>query len=240
MKKILTLGETDLTLSLSQIEYKTQVKDLQEKVRVLSHLANKKNRGTIAVFEGWDAAGKGGSIRRLTSTLDPRLYKVKSIAAPNDTEKKRHYLWRFWTIIPPAGQIGIFDRSWYGRVLVERVEGFAKPEEWQRAFSEINQFEEDLTLSGYMLMKFWLHISPEEQLNRFNGRKSDPLKRWKLTDEDWRNRDKWGLYEEAADEMFDKTSSPNAPWFIVPAIDKYYARVFILRKFCERLEKNLS
>ncbi len=234
------LSDLNMNLSLSFSDYKSEIRELQEKARILTHYAFKKNRTTILVFEGWDAAGKGGAIRRLTSTFDPRLYTVKSIAAPNEIEKKHHYLWRFWNSIPQIGHVGIFDRSWYGRVLVERVESFATPEEWSRAYDEMNQFEKDLTDHGSIIIKFWLHISFEEQLARFNGRKNDPLKRWKLTDEDWRNREKWGLYEEAANEMFEKTSKVTAPWVLVSANDKYNARVSVLKSFCERLKSELD
>lgn len=187
--------------SLTNKEYKKIIDELQERARRYSHLVIRK-RSIILVFEGWDAAGKGGAIRRLTSRIDPRLYTVISIAAPNEVERNHHYLWRFWTKLPGYGNIGIFDRSWYGRVLVERVEGFAKQEEWERSYGEIVNFEEDLTDAGTIIIKFWLHISSEEQLTRFNARKDDPLKRWKLTEEDWRNREKWPLYEEAAEETF--------------------------------------
>ncbi|MBE7411210.1 MAG: UDP-galactose-lipid carrier transferase [Leptospiraceae bacterium] len=234
------LSEVDLNLSLGYTEYKTEIKDLQEKARLLTHYAFKKKRTIILVFEGWDAAGKGGSIRRLTSTFDPRLYTVKSIAAPNEVEKKHHYLWRFWTTLPEIGHVGIYDRSWYGRVLVERVENFATEEEWSRSYEEINGFEKDLTDNGAILIKYWLHISFEEQFKRFNARKNDPLKRWKLTDEDWRNREKWGKYEEAANEMFAKTSKIESPWAIISANDKYNARVSVLRTFCENLKKSMD
>lgn len=226
--------------TLTSKEYKKQIDILQERARLYSHYNYKKKRSIILVFEGWDAAGKGGAIRRLTSRIDPRLYTVRSIAAPNEVERNRHYLWRFWTKLPGFGNIGIFDRSWYGRVLVERVEGFAKQEEWERSFGEIVNFEEDLTDSKAILIKFWLHISPEEQLNRFNARKDDPLKRWKLTEEDWRNREKWALYESAAEEAFSRTHKPNAPWHIIPANDKYFARTEVLRIFCDRLENELN
>jgi polyphosphate kinase 2 (PPK2 family) len=239
--------KTDFKLSnlvfpepLEKSVYKKQIDELQEKARLLNHYAAKKERGIIIVFEGWDAAGKGGSIRRLTSTMDPRLYHVVSVAAPTQEEKKRHYLWRFWLNLPRAGYTTIFDRSWYGRVLVERVEGFAKEEEWKRSYSEIISFEEDLADSGYIILKFWLHISSEEQLGRFNDRKEDPMKRWKLTEEDWRNREKWGFYETACEEMIEKTHTNFAPWIVVPSNDKYTARSTVLGKFCEIVEKELD
>jgi len=239
MKTLFKLSDLVYPKPLEKSEYKLIIDEIQEKARLLSHLANKKKRGVVLVFEGWDAAGKGGAIRRLTSTIDPRLYKVVSIAAPNDVEKKHHYLWRFWTRIPRAGYTTIFDRSWYGRVLVERIEGFAKEEEWKRAYNEIIFFEEDLKDSGIIIIKYWLQITKEEQLERFNQRQNDPMKRWKLTDEDWRNRDKWDLYEEACEEMIQKTNKPNAPWIVVPANDKYTARTMVIQEFCRILEKEL-
>jgi polyphosphate kinase 2 (PPK2 family) len=240
MNDKLKFQNVTFTETLSSEDYKNKIDKLQEKARLVSHYSYKKKRSIILVFEGWDAAGKGGAIRRLTSRIDPRLYTVSSIAAPNEIERNHHYLWRFWNKLPAFGSIGIFDRSWYGRVLVERVEGFAKEEDWQRSFGEIVNFEDDLSDSGAIIIKYWLHVSPEEQLKRFNARKDDPLKRWKLTEEDWRNRDKWPLYEGAAEEAFSKTHKPNAPWHIVPANDKYFARTEVLRIFCDRLENELN
>lgn len=240
MNDKLKFQNVTFTETLNSEDYKDKIDKLQEKARLVSHFSYKKKRSIILVFEGWDAAGKGGAIRRLTSRIDPRLYTVSSIAAPNEIERNHHYLWRFWSKLPAFGSIGIFDRSWYGRVLVERVEGFAKEEDWQRSFGEIVNFEDDLSDSGAIIIKYWLHVSPEEQLKRFNARKDDPLKRWKLTEEDWRNRDKWQLYEGAAEEAFSKTHKPNAPWHIVPANDKYFARTEVLRIFCDRLENELN
>lgn len=227
-------------ITLEKDRYKKIIKELQEEARVLSHFAFDKKRSVILVFEGWDAAGKGGAIRRLTSSIDPRLYHVKSVAAPNPVELNHNYLWRFWTSIPPKGHICIFDRSWYGRVLVERVEGFAKEEEWKRAYNEIVNFEEDLLDSGAIIIKYWLHITPEEQLQRFEDRNNDPLKRWKLTEEDWRNRDKWGVYEEAALDMFYKTDNKNSRWRIIAGNNKYYARTQVLEYFCKTVKKELK
>lgn len=235
----LNLSDINLEQKLDQKDYKKIINELQEKARIYSHYNAKKKKTIIIVLEGSDAAGKGGAIRRLTSTIDPRLYRVESIAAPNEVEKSHHYLWRFWRRIPSFGHIAIFDRSWYGRVLVERVEGFAKEEEWRRAYDEIVNFEEDLSDSGCIVIKYWLQVSPEEQLVRFNARNDDPLRRWKLTEEDWRNRDKWHLYEAAANEMFQKTNRINAPWHIIPANDKYFARTEVLKIFCETLEREL-
>ncbi|MDX1960798.1 MAG: UDP-galactose-lipid carrier transferase [Leptospiraceae bacterium] len=237
---MIKLNEIIYPTPIDKSEYKIQIDELQERARVLSHYANKKRKGIILVFEGSDAAGKGGSIRRLTSTLDPRLYSVVSIAAPSTEERNHHYLWRFWAHIPPKGNLTIFDRSWYGRVLVERVEGFAKEEEWSRAYSEISSFESSIVHDNYSIIKFWLHISPEEQLIRFNARKDDPMKRWKLTDEDWRNREKLAHYETACEEMLARTNHDFAPWVIIPANDKYYARIAILKTFCETLEVDLD
>ncbi|XDD47902.1 UDP-galactose-lipid carrier transferase [Leptospira sp. WS39.C2] len=238
--RILNLSQLDLRLALSNDEYQIQMKELKNKVRELTFLAKSKNRPILVVFEGWDAAGKGGAIRRLTSEIDPRLFEVHNISAPNSEEIQHHYLWRFWNRIPKVGHVGIFDRSYYGRVLVERVEGFANKSEWERAYEEIFLFEEQLQSFGTIILKFWLHISFEEQFNRFEARKNDPLKRWKLTDEDWRNRDKWPMYEEAANEMFVKTDSPKAPWHLVPANDKYFARLMVLEAVTKRLEEELE
>ncbi|MCX8000269.1 MAG: UDP-galactose-lipid carrier transferase [Leptospiraceae bacterium] len=240
MKTLFSLKEISYPPPMEKSEYKKKIDKLQDNARILAHLANYKKRAIVIIFEGWDAAGKGGAIRRLTSTVDPRLYKVVSIAAPNDVERKHNYLWRFWTRLPRAGYMAIFDRSWYGRVLVERVEGFAKEEEWKRAFNEIIFFEEDLKDAGIIVIKFWLQITPEEQLKRFKQREEDPMKRWKLTEEDWRNREKWNLYEAACEEMIQKTSKPKVPWIVVPANDKYTARTMIIEEFCKILERELK
>jgi len=192
------------------------------------------------VFEGWDAGGKGGAIRRLTRALDARDYRVIPIASPNDDEAAHHYLWRFWRQVRRAGRVTIFDRSWYGRVLVERVEGFATPLEWRRAYTEINEFERQLTEFGIVLVKFWLHITPEEQLHRFEERQTIEYKRWKLTDEDWRNREKWDLYERAVQEMVERTSTRDAPWTLVEGNCKRFGRLKILGTVSEALEAALS
>ncbi len=194
----------------------------------------------LVVFEGWDAAGKGGAIKRLTDILDPRSYFVYPFAAPTDEEKAHHYLWRFWRQLPTAGKIGIFDRSWYGRVLVERIEGFASETEWRRAYREINEFEAQLTSSGYVLVKFWLHISPEEQLKRFTERQNDSFKQYKLTDEDWRNRDKWLYYKVAVNQAIQRTTTPSAPWTVVAANDKYYARVKVIETVVDAIQAELK
>ncbi|MBD3322431.1 MAG: phosphate--AMP phosphotransferase, partial [Chitinivibrionales bacterium] len=193
----------------------------------------------IIAYEGWDAAGKGGNIRRLTQELDPRGYEVVPVAAPNDIEKAHHYLWRFWQQIPKAGHITIFDRTWYGRVLVERIEGFCQKEEWKRAYREINEMEDHFTNFGTVLLKFWIHIDSEEQLRRFNSRRQTPHKQWKITKEDWRNREKWDEYKNAVEEMIFRTSTPAAPWIIVESNCKWYARIKVLDTVIREIEKKL-
>jgi polyphosphate kinase 2 (PPK2 family) len=191
-------------------------------------------------FEGWDAAGKGGAIRRITKALDARRYQTISVAAPTDEEKARHYLWRFWRRLPRAGHVTIFDRTWYGRVLVERVEGFASEDEWQRAYGEINDFEELLCERGIVLFKFWLHIDKDEQLRRFEQREQTPYKQYKITEEDYRNREKWPQYEVAVDEMVRRTSTRRAPWTLVESNDKRYARCKVLETVADRLQEALE
>ena len=234
------LAGVDLSKNLTKEEYKKEIDRLQEK---LEHLHNELYRRRIPViigFEGWDAAGKGGAIRRLTSHLDPRGYQVNPTAAPNDIEKQHHYLWRFYKEMPKAGHIAIFDRTWYGRVMVERIEGFCSQAEWMRAYGEINEMEKHLANSGAIVLKFWLHIDKDEQERRFHARMADPAKQWKITDEDWRNREKWDLYEEAVNEMLIRTSTTYAPWIVVEGNSKYYARVKVLRTVVEALEKRLK
>ncbi|MDF3818715.1 UDP-galactose-lipid carrier transferase [Leptospira sp. 96542] len=239
-KRPLKFSELDMNQTLDYQTYKDKMNGLQEKLRFLVFEANTQKRPILIVFEGWDAAGKGGSIRRLTQDIDPRLYEVHNIAAPTAEEKAHNYLWRFWNRIPKRGHLGILDRSHYGRVLVERVEGFATQDEWSRAYSEICLFEEQLHAFGTIIIKFWLHISKEEQLVRFDARKNDPLKRWKLTEEDYRNREKWALYEKAAEEMFLRTDRPIAPWILIQANDKYFTRKTVLETTVNLLEKNLK
>jgi polyphosphate kinase 2 (PPK2 family) len=202
--------------------------------------ARKHQRSVVAMFEGWDAAGKGGAIRRVTAALDARLFRVISVAAPTDEERAQHYLWRFWRHLPRAGYVTIYDRSWYGRVLVERVEGFAGVDEWGRAYQEINDFERQLTDHGIVLAKFWLHVSPEEQLMRFEERGKIEHKKHKITDEDWRNREKWPLYEEAVDEMVARCSTAFAPWTLVAANDKRLARITVVETLADRIEQALG
>lgn len=234
------LSTLDLSQKLAEDDYEQQLAKLQAKMYVLGLKIYEQKRSAVLVFEGWDAAGKGGTIKRITEQLDPRAYVVHSIAKPEGEDKQHHYLYRFWRRLPRLGQIAIFDRSWYGRVLVERVEGFARTDEWQRAFGEINEFERQLVDFGTIICKFWLHISPEEQLRRFEDRKQVRYKAWKLTDEDWRNRDKWQHYEAAVDEMVRRTSTPYAPWTVVAGEDKRFARVQAIREIVRRLEDELG
>lgn len=218
-------------------EYKRYLEIYQLRLLHLQYLLLEKGIPLILVFEGWDAAGKGGVIKRFTEKLDPRGYQVHSIAAPNEIEKNYHYLWRFWNRLPKKGQIAVFDRSWYGRVLVERVEAFAKPKEWKRAYEEINQFEKTLTDDGAIILKFWLHISKDEQLKRFKERENNPFKKWKITEEDWRNREKWEEYVPVIEEMIEKTNQEHAPWYVIEAEYKWHARVKVLKSIVEFLEK---
>jgi polyphosphate kinase 2 (PPK2 family) len=234
------LRRVDLTHKLDQKGYDQKLARLQAKIHLLGFQVYLQKRPIVLVFEGWDAAGKGGAIQRITEKLDPRGYVVHAIAAPAGEDKTHHYLYRFWRRLPPRGIIAIFDRSWYGRVLVERVEGFAREDEWQRAYAEINEFERQLVDFGTIICKFWLHLSQEEQLRRFEGRQNVPYKAWKLTDEDWRNREKWPRYEQAADEMLLRTSTPAAPWTIVESEDKRCGRIRALQTVVRRLEGELG
>jgi polyphosphate:AMP phosphotransferase len=234
------LAKVDLTLSLDNDEYKTRLRDAQIELRKLQLNIHQKGLPVLILFEGWDAAGKGGAIKRLTDILDPRSYKVNAFAAPTQEEHQYHYLWRFSRHLPGKGTIGIFDRSWYGRVLVERIEGFCSEIEWRRAYKEINEFEAQLHTADFVLLKFWLHISPEEQLSRFEKRQEDHFKGYKLTEEDWRNREKWNLYDVAINQAIARTTTPNAPWTVVPANDKYYARVFIIETVINAIKYSLK
>jgi polyphosphate kinase 2 (PPK2 family) len=233
------LETIDLTRKLDRKHYAQELARRQIQLRELGYQVYQQKRPVLIVFEGWDAAGKGGAIKRITEKLDPRGYVVYPISAPQGEDKTRHYLYRFWRRLPELGQIAIFDRSWYGRVLVERVEGFAKESEWQRAFKEINAFERQLRDFGTVVVKFWVQISQEEQLRRFEERKTIGYKAWKLTEEDWRNRAKWGDYEEAVEEMLVKTSTTPAPWSLVEGNDKYWARAKILARLVEVLSTEL-
>ncbi len=236
------LGTIDLTIGLTREEYIRDLLRYQLQLRALAYQLYMQKRPMVIVYEGWDAGGKGGNIKRVTEKLDPRGYEVYPIAAPQGEDKTHHYLWRFWRRLRPPDekQIIIFDRSWYGRVLVERLEGFCTEDEWKRAFREINQFERQLVDFGTILVKFWIHISKEEQLRRFELREETPYKAWKLTDEDWRNREKWDLYEQAINDMLLKTSTLTAPWTIVEGDCKWYARVKALRTLVEALSRELD
>lgn len=238
--KTSVLDGVDLTLSLSKEEYKKQLAVLQKKLASLHSQMYLKRIPVVLAFEGWDAGGKGGAIKRVTEPMDPRGYEVIPTASPNDIEKAHHYLWRFWNNMPKAGHMAIFDRTWYGRVMVERIEGFCTEDEWQRAYKEINQMEEHLHHAGAIILKFWMHIDKDEQERRFNERMSNPEKQWKITDEDWRNREKWDAYEEAVNEMIIRTSTTYAPWVIVEGNSKYYARIKVLETIVEALSKRLS
>ena len=236
------LHTVDLDKSLDKDEYRRKLLENQVELRRLALELYKQRRSLIVVYEGWDASGKGGNIRRVSEKLDPRGYQVYSIGPPKGDDQTHHYLWRFWRrLLPPdEKQILIFERSWYGRVLVERVEGLATETEWMRAYHEINDFERQLNDSGIMIIKFWVHISQDEQLRRFEARSNTPYKAWKLTEDDWRNREKWELYEEAASEMLVRTSTLKAPWVVVEGNDKYYARVKVLKQLVQLLDEELT
>jgi AMP-polyphosphate phosphotransferase len=233
------LDALDMTRALPKERFETQLLRQQGRVYLAQRRAQAKRRSIVLVFEGWDAAGKGGAIRRVASALDPGCYRVVPMAAPTDEERARHYLWRFWRHLSRAGRVTIFDRSWYGRVLVERVNGFASEPEWSRAYAEIEGFEEQLADFGIILVKYWLHITKEEQEKRFRERAQSPHKRWKLTEEDWRNRAKWDDYELAVNDMVARTSTRRAPWHLIPANDKNYARVEVLRLAADAIERAL-
>ncbi len=225
LKERIRLDELDQAKSLETEDYKKQLKEYQLRVLEKQLILKEKKRALIVVMEGPDAAGKGGAIKRMVERLDPRLTRVYSIVKPTPEENSHHYLWRFWNKLPPYGHLAIFDRSWYGRVLVERVEGFATEVEWKRAYEEINQFEKMLVDDGAVLLKLYLHITKEEQLARFKSREADPYKHWKITDEDWRNRKKWDEHNAAAEDMFALTGTEYAPWRVIPANYKWYVRV---------------
>jgi polyphosphate kinase 2 (PPK2 family) len=236
------LDTIDLSKRLTREEYVPNLIRYQLQLRELAYQLYVQQRTLIMVYEGWDAGGKGGNIKRVTERLDPRGYEVFSIAAPKGEDGTHHYLWRFWRRLRPPDekQILIFDRTWYGRVMVERIEGFCTEEEWKRAYREINEFERQLADFGMIVTKFWIHISPGEQLRRFQERERTAYKQWKLTDEDWRNREEWDAYEEAVNDMLLRTSTATAPWTIVEGNDKWYARVKALRTLVEVLSKELN
>lgn len=235
-----SLDEVDHSLALTHDEYKLQLKAEQERLRRIELEMYIRRVPMMIMYEGWDAAGKGGSIKRVAQALDARSYTIFPSPAPTKPELLHPHLWRYWTRLPKAGHVGIYDRSWYGRVLVERVEGFASTDQWSRAYEEINEFERDMVDWGAILLKFWVDISPETQLQRFEARENNPAKSWKITAEDWRNRDKYPQYRAAVDDMFRLTSTHNAPWIILESDDKYYARVKALRIINEAIEKRLG
>jgi polyphosphate kinase 2 (PPK2 family) len=234
------LETIDPTISITKEEYLQQLVPLQVAIHSLGYQVYVQQRPVILIYEGWDAGGKGGSIKRVTEKLDPRGYVVHAIAAPKGDDSTHHYMWRFWRRLPEKGQIAIYDRSWYGRVVVERIEGFCTEEEWKRAYREINHFERQLVDFGTIIFKFWMHISKEEQLRRFKAREESQIKAWKLTDEDWRNRDQWDGYEIAVNEMLRKTSTLTAPWTIIEGDCKWNARIKVLRTLVEGLSEELD
>ncbi len=234
------ISTLNMDQSLSKDDYQSELNRYQAKLNHLHRESWGHKVSSLIVFEGWDAGGKGGAIRRCTAALDARRYEVIPFAAPTDEERAHHYLWRFWRNLGRAGRVTFFDRSWYGRVLVERIEDFAREEEWMRAFAEINDFEAQLVEHGIVLCKFWLNITPEEQLERFKSRQEIAYKRWKLTEEDWRNRDKWAEYEIAVHDMIERTSTSRAPWTLVEGNDKRFARIKVLKTLCEHMEKALK
>ncbi|RBY79700.1 polyphosphate kinase 2 family protein [Blastococcus sp. TF02A-26] len=238
------LADVDLSLRLDKKEAKEQLHAAQRRLvqlrlRLGGQLGGELGPPLCVLFEGWDASGKGGAIKRLVEELDPRHVRVAQFAAPTHDEKRHHFLWRFWPVLPGWGGMAVLDRTWYGRVLVERVEGFAPEAAWQRAYGEIVDLETSLAAEGVILVKFWMHVSPEEQLRRFESRRDDPLRAWKLTDEDWRNREKRGAYEAAVEEMLHRTDIPVARWHVVAGDDKRWARVFVVRTVCEAIETAL-
>jgi polyphosphate kinase 2 (PPK2 family) len=234
------LDKVDLQVRMEPGRYAKELDKWQGRLRELEFACYTARVPVIAAFEGWDAAGKGGAIRRLVGPLDPRGYTVIPIAAPKGDEATHHYLWRFWKQLPKAGHLAVFDRTWYGRVLVERVEGFCSEADWRRAYHEINEFERSLINSGAVIAKYWLHISPAMQLARFRAREKDPTKRYKITEEDWRNRKKWNAYRAAVHDMITQTSTTYAPWTIVEADDKNWARIRCLKTLVQAVEKRLT
>ena len=234
------LADVDLSKTIPQEEYKARLKELQDKLSKLHNRIYREKIPVIICYEGWDAAGKGGNIKRITEALDARGYVVTPVASPLPYEKSRFHLWRFWTNIPKTGHFAIFDRTWYGRVMVERLEGFCSENDWQRAYNEMNEFEKMLTDWGAVIVKFWVQIDKDTQLARFTDRQNTPEKQWKITEEDWRNRDKWDLYEDAVNEMLQKTSTAFAPWYILESNDKKYARIKALEILINALEAQLQ
>ena len=240
LKPIPKLSEVSLDKELSDEEYERLLDMYQKRLGELHNELYRKKVPVIIAYEGWDAAGKGGNIRRIAEALDPRGYEVHPIASPEPHEKARHYLWRFWNRLPKTGHIAIFDRTWYGRVMVERLEGFCSTNDWQRAYVEINEFERELADWGAIIVKFWVQIDKDTQLERFKDRENTPEKRWKITEEDWRNREKWDSYEVAVNEMLQKTNTAYAPWHILESNDKKYARIKALKTVIEAIEDKLE
>ena len=238
--KMPLLSKVPLDQEMTKEEYKIRLKELQKKLKKLHNRIYRMRIPVVIVYEGWDAAGKGGNIKRLSSALDPRGFEVHPIASPEPHEKARHYLWRFYHRLPKDGHIAIFDRSWYGRVMVERLEGFCTKNDWKRAYNEINEFEKELSDWGAAVIKFWVHIDKETQLARFTERQNTPGKEWKITEEDWRNREKWDAYEAAVDEMIARTSTENAPWYIIQSNNKYYARIQAIEIVIREIEKQIE
>ena len=234
------LNKLDMSKKLSRKQYDEQLGKAQARLRELGFEIFRRKLPVWCVFEGWDAAGKGGAIKRVAEMLDPRGFTVSTYAAPRGFEKTHHYLWRFWNNVPRAGHMAIFDRSHYGRVLVERVEGFCNEDEWRRAYREINEWEEHQHSFGMVICKFWIHITKAEQLRRFKSRETDPFRSYKLTEEDWRNRAKWPQYTAAVEDMLQNTSTAYAPWTVVEGNDKYFARVKVVRTIVEAIEKRLN
>lgn len=239
-KKFDILRSVDLTKTVAKDEYKKKLKEYQDRLKVLQVEAFRKQVSTILAFEGWDAAGKGGAIRRVTAALDPLGFAVHPYAAPNVVERMYHYLWRFWVNVPQPGSIALFDRTWYGRVMVERIEKLTPDVDWRRAYEEINETERQWAEANTVILKFWLQIDQDEQARRFRDREANPEKVWKITDEDWRNRAKWPQYEEAVNEMLGRTDTPWAPWIVVEAESKYYARLKVLKTVVDALEAKLK
>ena len=237
LKRTKPLAEVELDKTIDLDKYKLELKELQARLAELHNEIYLKKIPVVICYEGWDAAGKGGNIKRITAALDPRGYEVIPIASPEPHELARFYLWRFWTRLPKSGHITIFDRTWYGRVMVERLEGFCSENDWERAYNEINEFEKELVNYGTVVIKFWVQIDSDTQLARFTDRQNTPSKQWKITEEDWRNREKWDLYEAAVNEMLRKTNTTFAPWHILESVDKHYARVKALRIVVETLEQ---
>ena len=237
LKHMPLLSEVALDKSLTDEEYKERLDELQAELHDLHNKLYRKKIPVVIAYEGWDAAGKGDNIKRITGALDPSGYTVHPIASPEPHEKARHYLWRFWNRLPKTGHIAIFDRTWYGRVMVERLEGFCSENDWQRAYNEMNEFEKELADWGAVVIKFWVQIDNQTQLDRVTDRQNTPEKQWKITDEDWRNRDKWDLYEDAVNEMLQKTSTTYAPWYILESVDKKYARIKALEIVIDSIKK---